>query len=129
MNDFTKEELDEIFWILEGCTMDYIGKENNVLIDKIQSMIDNYCEHKPEPIEQEYMLYQMPKNAFMKQIDDCVRESFLGYQDFIEKNESDEFKAGLLLGQYIASLNCKIVHLESKTAFLEKRVLNESNQS
>jgi hypothetical protein len=45
MNDFTKEELDEIFWIIEDCTMDYIGKENNVLIYKIQSMIDNYCEH------------------------------------------------------------------------------------
>lgn len=40
--DFTKEELGEIFWIIEGCTMDYIGKENNVLINKIQSMIDNY---------------------------------------------------------------------------------------
>lgn len=44
MNDFTKEELGEIFWILEGCTMDYIGKENNVLINKLQSMIDNYQE-------------------------------------------------------------------------------------
>ena len=42
MNDFTKEELGEIFWILEGCTMDYIGKEDDVLINKIQSLIDSY---------------------------------------------------------------------------------------
>lgn len=48
MNDFTKEELDEIFWILEGSTMDYIGKENGTLMNKIQSLIDSYpthCEH------------------------------------------------------------------------------------
>ena len=49
MNEFTKEELGEIFWILEGCTMDFIGKEDDVLINKIQSMIDNCkepCEHE-----------------------------------------------------------------------------------
>ena len=44
MNEFTKEELGEIFWILEGCTMDFIGKEDDVLINKIRLMIDNYCE-------------------------------------------------------------------------------------
>jgi hypothetical protein len=45
MNDFTKEELREIYWILEGCTMDYIGKEDDVLIKKIQSLIENYPIH------------------------------------------------------------------------------------
>lgn len=46
MNEFTKEELREIFWIIEGCTMDYIGKENNILINKIESIIVNYCDHE-----------------------------------------------------------------------------------
>lgn len=40
MNDFTKEELKELLmWSnhLAGC--------NPSLLNKIQSMIDNYCEH------------------------------------------------------------------------------------
>lgn len=40
MNDFTKEELEEIImWAayLVGC--------NPCLLNKIQSMIDNYCDH------------------------------------------------------------------------------------
>lgn len=44
MNDFTKEELLEIhdgiddFWRMKP--------ENKMLLAKIQSMIDNYCEHE-----------------------------------------------------------------------------------
>lgn len=45
MNDFTKEELEVILegsvWWLEGDNELY----SEELINKIQSMIDNYCEH------------------------------------------------------------------------------------
>jgi hypothetical protein len=40
MNDFTKEELEEIKYFIFGNP-----KSNNDLCLKIQSMIDNYCEH------------------------------------------------------------------------------------
>lgn len=40
MNDFTKDELEEILmWA------DFWSGFNPELIKKIQSMIDNYCEH------------------------------------------------------------------------------------
>jgi uncharacterized protein with PIN domain len=38
MNDFTKEELYDLQSVCDVC--------NNPLMLKIQSMIDNYCEHK-----------------------------------------------------------------------------------
>ncbi len=38
MNDFTKEELEEIYYRLENAPQE--------LEDKIQSMIENYCEHE-----------------------------------------------------------------------------------
>jgi hypothetical protein len=45
MNDFTKEELEELIqgitWWLDGDACDF----NEKLIEKIQSMIENYCEH------------------------------------------------------------------------------------
>lgn len=45
MNDFTKEELESILegisWWLDGDNALYSEK----IINKIQSMIDNYCEH------------------------------------------------------------------------------------
>ena len=40
MNDFTKEELQLIHEYLCGNPRTY------VIADKIQSMIDNYCEHE-----------------------------------------------------------------------------------
>lgn len=44
MNDFTKEELKKIYKNLEGdASNDHAGE---LIVDKIQSMIDNYCEHK-----------------------------------------------------------------------------------
>lgn len=44
MNDFTKEELKHL---LESCEQlrNECGHDND-LIDKLQSMIDNYCEHE-----------------------------------------------------------------------------------
>jgi len=51
MNDFTKEELEYIFYCVDIVTdkndeHDVYG----VLEEKIQSMIDNYCENKDESI-------------------------------------------------------------------------------
>jgi hypothetical protein len=40
MNDFTKEELQKLKWML--CEA---GKGTQPLCYKIQSLIDNYCEH------------------------------------------------------------------------------------
>ena len=40
MNDFTKEELEELKYFLFGNP-----KSSVELCRKIQSMIDNYCEH------------------------------------------------------------------------------------
>jgi len=45
MNDFTKEELIEIRDIMKPPLWFY-EKKNCELINKIQSMIDNYCEHE-----------------------------------------------------------------------------------
>ncbi len=46
MNDFTKEELENI---LNGNVTLYPHTHCN-LVNKIQSMIDNYCEHEWENI-------------------------------------------------------------------------------
>lgn len=51
MNDFTKEELERILevvtWWLDGDSALYCEQ----LINKIQSMIDNYCKHEAgEPL-------------------------------------------------------------------------------
>lgn len=48
MNDFTKEELRQIheactYWF--ECPDDGIMEEAKPLLEKIYSMIDNYCEH------------------------------------------------------------------------------------
>jgi hypothetical protein len=40
MNDFTKEELKEMLSIID------FEMHTQSLCDKIQSMIDNYCDHK-----------------------------------------------------------------------------------
>ena len=41
MNDFTKEELEKLRYAITN--YDYCDDKLN---DKIQSMIDNYCEHE-----------------------------------------------------------------------------------
>ncbi len=46
MNEFTKEELEDLLY----CVKDHTGYQGDSihknLIDKIQSFIDNYCEHE-----------------------------------------------------------------------------------
>ena len=44
MNDFTKDELTEIYEAL----MDTLVPISEYLPSKVQSMIDNYCEHECE---------------------------------------------------------------------------------
>lgn len=51
MNDFTKEELnyiaDGLALVMGKCAMKDNIKDNLVqLLGKLESMIDNYCEHK-----------------------------------------------------------------------------------
>ncbi len=51
MNDFTKEELCNLmdacmYWF--ECPDNGIMKEAHELVGKIQSMIDNYCEHESD---------------------------------------------------------------------------------
>lgn len=51
MNDFTKEELQEICQSIKATAFQKFihgmtDEQNKKLIEKIQSMIDNYCEHK-----------------------------------------------------------------------------------
>jgi hypothetical protein len=44
MNEFTKEELEDIMGALEVCLPD--DGSYDVLINKIKSMIYNYCDHE-----------------------------------------------------------------------------------
>jgi hypothetical protein len=43
MNDFTKRELEHLLKIMDHCYLDSYGQE---LGSKVQSLIDNYCEHE-----------------------------------------------------------------------------------
>ena len=50
MNDFTKDQLETLrnaFYSLMVSRGLWRTQENNLLVDKIQSMIENYCEHDP----------------------------------------------------------------------------------
>ena len=50
MNDFTKEELESILdafhYLEDSPSWRNIDGWDRILADKIQSMIDNYCEHE-----------------------------------------------------------------------------------
>ena len=48
MNDFTKDELLEIYGLLEHhyCDPEKCFNPNPKLLLKIESMIDNYCQHE-----------------------------------------------------------------------------------
>ena len=53
MNDFTKEELGDLYAAIRYCYKQHIDLPSDTdierfsycLMEKIQSMIDNYCEH------------------------------------------------------------------------------------
>lgn len=46
MNDFTKEELERLRWYLQKEMIQKDRDRDVDLLFKIQSMIENYCEHK-----------------------------------------------------------------------------------
>lgn len=52
MNDFTKEELQDLeCWLRVTRKQDITlpsDKNKEYILDKLQSMIDNYCEHEKE---------------------------------------------------------------------------------
>lgn len=43
MNDFTKEELQELIWLMTEIPQNC---KEYASFKKVQSMIDNYCEHR-----------------------------------------------------------------------------------
>lgn len=45
MNDFTKEELEKLMWCFSVVNRSYYG-DVDFIKSKVQSMIDNYCEHE-----------------------------------------------------------------------------------
>lgn len=46
MNDFTKEELQELHYVLAHYSNHHFTKPENVTLEnKIKSMIQNYCQH------------------------------------------------------------------------------------
>lgn len=61
MNDFSKEELDEILFFIELHKNKYRLKYPEALLNKLQSMIDNYCEHE--------------SNGYWSQLADCSYHS------------------------------------------------------
>ena len=64
MNDFTKEELQEIYDALDIC---YFG-EYPFLRGKVRLMIDNYCEENAF-VELRSKIEEMESNAIEKEID------------------------------------------------------------
>jgi hypothetical protein len=47
MNDFTKEELETIKKSIDGLMFSkFYSKDTQLVYKKLQSMIDNHCEHK-----------------------------------------------------------------------------------
>lgn len=49
MNDFTKEELEYLLEMIDSIRIANRSVNDDKLQDKIQSMIDNYCEHESIP--------------------------------------------------------------------------------
>lgn len=72
MIELTKEELREIFWVLDGCSIDYTGKKDNVLLNKIKHMIINYCDHEWDSNLWGHCLSNFSCNKCNKKLDDKV---------------------------------------------------------
>lgn len=49
MNDFTKEELEYLYEMMSTISIAGHPIDDDELYEKIQSMIDNYCEHAWHP--------------------------------------------------------------------------------
>lgn len=63
MNDFTKEELDYMSDILKIHINDYptLTTRDSDFLNKLQSMIDNYCEHVSGYIDYDYQATRCKK--------------------------------------------------------------------
>lgn len=48
MNDFTKEELQNLFFYVQVVPSYHRRDGYNALMEKIKTMIDNYCEHEDQ---------------------------------------------------------------------------------
>ncbi len=62
MSDFTKDELEELKrccnWVI-NCKDTHYTTTTYGLPEKIQSMIDNYCEHTPSDAHYEQFRWQL----------------------------------------------------------------------
>lgn len=71
MNDFTKDELELIYLYVKGNIRTW------PLADKIQSMLDNYCEHRKDV----YPLYtasgDMPSAGYCYDCDSVIPRNFI----------------------------------------------------
>lgn len=68
MNDFTKEELKSILESMDQYYLEHFGQK---LQQKIESMIDNYCEH-PEARRHAYIVAGcMPLTAGGEKVNYC----------------------------------------------------------
>lgn len=54
MNDFTKDELMELKYWLEHADDSVDAIDHYNLMNKLQSMINNYCEHESGYIDYDY---------------------------------------------------------------------------
>jgi hypothetical protein len=71
MNDFTKEELEDLWLCCQGGTYDDHPLEDwkEALGLKIQSMIDNYCEHESATAQEAMKAAEKVMDRFSKAID------------------------------------------------------------
>ena len=63
INDFTKEELENLLkWYNNSDTREYTNK-TKPLFEKIQSMIDSYCEHDDSSPNHDYKVEKCKKSG------------------------------------------------------------------
>ena len=64
MNDFTKEELEEMKgWADYSVGSGLCYREAEPLYTKLQSMIDNYCEHKNQEMDVDWGISMQCKDC------------------------------------------------------------------
>jgi hypothetical protein len=114
MNEFTKEELEIVRWYLQKEIPTPPDYHLNLLI-KIQSMIDNYCEHEHIPNEETAQAIEEARN------------------DLLEKNKHYRTGINLVCGKCNQNVNSFRIRYDNKqqayivTAYChgEKEVVHE----
>lgn len=95
MNEFTKEELKELFIMTIHIKRDYPGKEKtaNDIKLKLQSLIDNYCESKQEiNIDKSIKEEGIDTPLSMERIDDWTKNFLTEFHKIIYKMIRDASK-------------------------------------